>query len=115
MNFKFDDSLRIRIRGGVESNLEIKVKLRVPAPLVFGHRNLAGSVSERWCSTVTGAGVLLDERKVMENIRMIRSSPRCRGASQRGHRRSDKGDRQRPVIKMLSLPASTGSFPARLA
>jgi hypothetical protein len=115
MNFKFDDLLRIRIRGGVESNQEIKVKLRVPAPLVFGHRNLAGGVFERRCSTVTGVGVLLDERKVMENIRMIRSSPRCRGASQRGRRRSDEGDCRRPVIEMPSLPASTGSFPARLA
>jgi hypothetical protein len=47
----------------------------VPVPLVFGHRNIAGGVSERRCSTVTGAGVLLDEREVMENIRMTRSSP----------------------------------------
>jgi hypothetical protein len=115
MNFKFDDSLRISIRGGVESNQEIKVKLRVPAPLVFGHRNLASGVSEWRCSTVIGAGVLLDAMKMMENIRMIRSSPRCRGASQRGRRRSDERDRRRPVIEMMSLPASTGSFPARLA
>jgi hypothetical protein len=75
MNFQFDDSLRIRIRGGVESNQEIKVKLRVPAPLVFGHWNLAGGVSERRRMQVTDAGVLPDERKVMESIRMIRSSP----------------------------------------
>jgi hypothetical protein len=64
---------------------------------------------------VTGAGVLLDERKVMENTRMTRSSPWCRGARQRGHRRSDKGDHQHPVIEMPSLPASTGSFPPQLA
>jgi hypothetical protein len=51
------------------------VKLRVPALLVFGHRNLAGGVSERRRMQVTGAGMLLDERKVMENTRMIRSSP----------------------------------------
>jgi hypothetical protein len=75
MNLEFDDSIRIGTRGGVESNQEIKVKLGVPAPLVFGHRNLGGGVSERRCSPVIGAGVLLDERKVMENIRMIGSSP----------------------------------------
>jgi hypothetical protein len=59
----------------VESNQEIKVKLRVPAPLVFGHRNLAGGVSGQRRMQVTGAGMLLDERKMMENTRMIRSSP----------------------------------------
>jgi hypothetical protein len=47
----------------------------VPVPLVFGHRNIAGGVYERRCSTVTGAGVLLDERKVMENVRMTKNSP----------------------------------------
>jgi hypothetical protein len=47
----------------------------VPVLLAFGHRNTVGGVFERRCSTVTGAGVLLDEREVLENIRMTRSSP----------------------------------------
>jgi hypothetical protein len=51
----------------------------------------------------------------MENTRMISNSPRCRGASQRGRRRSDEGDRRRPVVGGPSSSATTGSFPARLA
>jgi hypothetical protein len=76
MNFKFDDSLRIRIRGGVESNQEIKVKLRVPAPLVFGHRNFAGGVSERRRMQVTGAGMIQIEMEVIEDAGRTGSSPR---------------------------------------
>jgi hypothetical protein len=56
MNFKFVDSLRIRMFGCGEKIQRIKVKLRVPAPLVFGHRNHAGGVSERRRMQVTGAG-----------------------------------------------------------
>jgi hypothetical protein len=109
------DLLRIRSCACVKKIQRIKASALVVAPLWFGHRNLAGGVSERRCMQVSGAGVLLDERKMMENTGMIRSSPRCRGASQRGRRRSGEGDRRRPVIGMPSLPASTGSFPARLA
>jgi hypothetical protein len=54
MNFKFVDSLRIGMFGCGEKIQRIKVKLRVPAPLVFGHRNLAGGVSERRCVQVIG-------------------------------------------------------------
>jgi hypothetical protein len=64
---------------------------------------------------VTGAGALLDARKMMKNTRMIRSSPWCRGASQRGRRRSDEGDRRRPVIGMPNSPVPIGGFPARFA
>jgi hypothetical protein len=115
MNLKSDVLLRIRMSDCGEKIQRIKASKMVVAPLPIGHWNLAGGVFERRRLTVTGAGMLLDERKVMENIRMIRRSPRCRGASQRGRRRSDEGDRRRPVIEMPSLPASTGSFLARLA
>jgi hypothetical protein len=64
---------------------------------------------------VTGAGVLLDERKVMENVRMTKNSPWCRGASQRGRRRSNEGDRRRAVIGMPSSPVPIGGFPDHLA
>jgi hypothetical protein len=53
----------------------IKASKMVVALLLIGHRNIAGGVPEQRCSMVTGAGVLLDERKVMENTRMTRSSP----------------------------------------
>jgi hypothetical protein len=51
--------MRIRIRGGVESNQEIKVKLRVPAPLGFGSQNLAGGElhgDPRWSVVTTNYG-----------------------------------------------------------
>jgi hypothetical protein len=115
MKLQSIDLLRIGSCECVEKVQRIKAKLRVPAPLGFGSRSIAGGVSERRRMQVTGAGVLPDERKMMENTRMISNSPRCRGASQRGRRRSDEGDRRRPVIGIPSLPASTGSFPARLA
>jgi hypothetical protein len=81
----------------------------------FGHRNLAGGMSERRRMQVAGAGALLDARKMMDNTKMIRSSPWCRGASQRGRRRSDEGDRRRPVIGMPSSSVPIGGFPARFA
>jgi hypothetical protein len=50
-----DDSLQIGANGGVESIQDIKAVQVVMAPLPIGHRNIAGGVPERRCSTVTGA------------------------------------------------------------
>jgi hypothetical protein len=58
MDFESDDlsqielnELRHQLRGSKASRL-------VPALLFFGHRNIAGSVSERQRSMVIGAGML---------------------------------------------------------
>jgi hypothetical protein len=70
-----DDSLQIGANGSVESDQGVKLSQGVPAPLVFGQRNVDGGVPERRRMQVTGAGALLDARKMMKNTRMIRSSP----------------------------------------
>jgi hypothetical protein len=44
---KFDDSPRIGTWGCVDSNQKVKASMRVPAPLVLGHRNVAGDVRRR--------------------------------------------------------------------
>jgi hypothetical protein len=62
MELQSVDLLRIGSCECVEKIQRIKAKLRVPAPLVFGHRNLAGGVSERQRMQVAGAGALLDAR-----------------------------------------------------
>jgi hypothetical protein len=54
MKLQSIDLLRIGSCECVEKVQRIKAKLRVPAPLVFGHRNHAGGVSERWCVQVIG-------------------------------------------------------------
>jgi hypothetical protein len=114
MILKFVDSLRIGMFGWGEKIQRFKVKLRVPAPLVFGHRNHAGGVSERRRMQVAGAGALLDAREMLEGMGRTRNSPWCWGASQRGRRWSIGGDRRRPITGMPSSPGLTGSVPAWL-
>jgi hypothetical protein len=101
---KFDDSPQIGTWGCVDSNQKVKASMRVPAPLVLGHQNITGDVSERWRSMATDAETLQNESEAMECMGMIRSSPRSCRARRRGRRWSGGGDRRRPSFGMPSPP-----------
>jgi hypothetical protein len=58
MDFESDDLSRIELNELMYQLRRSKASRLVPAPLFFGHRNIAGGVSEWWHSTAIGAGML---------------------------------------------------------
>jgi hypothetical protein len=81
--FEFDDSLQIGTCDGVDSNQKVKVSQRVPVPLSFDPRNLAGGEPTQRRNTAHGTSSVQEVRMILEGSWRCTSSPWsfCRGQS----------------------------------
>jgi hypothetical protein len=111
--FESVDSLQIGSCECGEKIQEVKASQRVPAPLSFDPRSIAGGESGRRCMQVTGDMMLQDTNQSYAKLGSLVSSPGEGWSGRRGRRWSRTRDRRRPGFRIPSSSALTGSFPAR--